>query len=456
MKKSLHKNFFIALLFVFIPNAVFLVLAWWLDVNRPTINFDYAMLALIVAVCPRWLALPIFVTFLFFDVLGVVRQVIPIVNVMDSFYLLSFIGVAPFFYQLAFLFSMLMFFILAGLLWRFYRSSSKEALVIVVNVLLGFYALKIFLLGASGDTYIKTNDAFIESQIVSAYEASSGSFVDGFSIDSGDVIERGLVPSATESWFDDPQSVGDKVLLVVSESWGVTDERVQNAVLSPLLNSSVVSDLSLEELNVSGVTVQGEVRELCRLRARHFNLKDVTDEFNGCLPAMYERLGYHTMAIHGAAGAMYGRRKWYPKLGFDKTVFFESKQWKKRCYSFPGVCDEELMKEVGAFFQGESPAFVYWLTLNSHIPYDRRDLSVDLLDCGSVGVLPSSKACSNLKLHYQFFYYLEKLLHERHMSGLRVIVVGDHDPPMLSDKDRKYFKKFRVPWIEFSRRGSGD
>lgn len=449
MAKVSWKECWIATLIVLIPNAIMYSLAFWVGVGRPAINFDYVVVALFVAVCPRWVTLPFFSLCLFLDALGLIRQIFPVVNVLDSLYLLGFIGVAPFPYQLAFVFSIVASLMLIALLWWGSTKTSRGALAIVVNVMLFVYVLKITFLGSAGATYRDVDDNFIASQAVSAYEASIGGFVSSFSVGEGEPFEEKLVKSATASWFNDPGKVGGKVLLIVSESWGVADNRIQDALLSPLRTSDRVKGFSQGELGTVGVTVQGELRELCRLRPRYFNLENVTKGFENCLPAIYQRLGGRTMAIHGATGAMYGRRNWYPRLGFEKTVFFENKQWEKRCYSFPGACDEELFSEVTDFFRGDQPAFAYWLTLNSHVPYDKRDLSVDFFDCKSVGVDPSSKACLNFKLHAQFFYYLEKALHKESMKGVRVLVVGDHEPPMIVGDDREYFEKSRVPWIEF-------
>lgn len=443
------KEIVVAILIIIIPNAIMYGVAFWVDVERPAINFDYVVVALFLAVSPRWVTLPVFAICLFLDALGVVRQIVPVVNVLDSFYLLGFIGVAPFQYQLAFVFSLVASLALIVLLGWWGTKTSKGALAIVVNVMLLVYVFKIIFLGSAGATYREIDDNFIASQAVSAYEASTGGFVSNFSVAGNDPFEEKRVKSATASWFDAPGKVGEKVLLIVSESWGLADYRVQESLLSPLRKSEQVKGFSQGELVTAGVTVQGELRELCRLRPRYLNLENVSEGFEQCLPAIFQRLGFRTMAIHGAAGAMYDRRKWYPRMGFDKTVFFENKQWEKRCYSFPGACDEELINEITNFFRGEGPAFVYWLTLNSHVPYDKRDLSVDVFDCEAVGVKASSRACFNFKLHAQFFYYLEKALHKDSMRGVRVLVVGDHEPPMLEEEDREYFERSKVPWIGF-------
>src|SRR5690606_39278501 len=47
--------------------------------------------------------------------------------------------------------------------------------------------------------------------------------------------------------------------------------------------------------------------------------------------------------------------------------------------------------------------FVYWLTLNSHAPYDPRDIQKDLFPCEQFKIAAQSEVCRNFKIHAQFF-----------------------------------------------------
>jgi len=444
------KELLVAFFLVLIPNGVMLGLALWVDVDRSYINFDYVFVALLLAICSRFLVVPVFICCFFLDALSLVRQIVPVVNVFDSLYLIGFIGVAPILYQVAFFFAMLVMVLLAWMVWRLALITNKKNLVIVVNIFLFLYVANIFFVDDAGATYRRSGGGVISSQAVHAYEASKGGFVLRFAGNSGAPFEDELVSGATDVWMENPDLAGQKVLLIVSESWGVAGDKIQDSVLAPLKNSEFVDGFSQGVLNFSGVTVQGELRELCALRPRHLNLESVRGEFAGCLPNRFKGMGFKTMAVHGAAGSMYGRRQWYPRLGFQTRIFFESKQWGRRCYSFPGACDSELSHEVVDFFRKNEKAFVYWLTLNSHVPYDERDLIVNSFDCMANGIEESSSVCRNLKLHSQFFFYLEKALHSKAMSGVEVVIVGDHEPPLFGDHERSFFDRSKVPWVRFS------
>src|SRR5690606_18895241 len=154
--------------------------------------------------------------------------------------------------------------------------------------------------------------------------------------------------------------------------------------------------------------------------------------------------GYRTTAIHGAAGMMYDRVRWYPKAGFEQLVFLESRPWPRRCYSFPGACDMDLMDEVRAGLTAEGKSFVYWLTLNTHSNFDLRDLQDDHFDCAAFGTESTRASCRNFKLQAQFFNGLAELLADKALQDMEVIVVGDHPPPILNREDfDQYFQDAR-------------
>ena len=72
---------------------------------------------------------------------------------------------------------------------------------------------------------------------------------------------------------------------------------------------------------------------------------------------------------------MFERQAWYPKVGFNKEIFGDQlvKRTKRVCGSaFKGACDADLAPVIEdpsrkASISGK-PRFIYWLTLNTHIP----------------------------------------------------------------------------------------
>ena len=182
----------------------------------------------------------------------------------------------------------------------------------------------------------------------------------------------------------------------------------------------------------------------------HFDLREVQTGFEDCLPNRLQAAGYATGAMHGATSLMYDRRHWYPRAGFQETVFFEDRIWPRRCYSFPGACDLDMLPVLEEFFSRPGKRFMYWLTLNTHAPYDLRDLRNSTVDCSAFNIPEDTESCRLIRLQSDFFNGLaDKLAHES-LKGVEVIIVGDHAPNMLNLKERdKDFRSSSVPWVRF-------
>jgi Sulfatase len=263
-------------------------------------------------------------------------------------------------------------------------------------------------------------------------------------------------PSAVQTvWPQGP--VASKVLLVIAESWGQPLEpswiRAQLEPLNQLLGEKLpLRDMSVGSVHALGVTAFAEFRELCGRLPTKLNLKEISRERVGdCLPSVLGDRGYRTTSVHGAAGSMYERQSWYPPLGFQTLLFSDQLTGKTqlRCHSFPGLCDRELTGAIRERFMADSPVFVYWLSLNSHIPYDARDLATEQPALCQVlnSHVSSDQLCHYHQLHRQFFEGLARLLSSPVMSGAEVLVVGDHAPPFNSTAARRAFASDRVPYV---------
>ncbi len=293
------------------------------------------------------------------------------------------------------------------------------------------------------------NTHIVGSQLISNMDYISSSFIQTYTM-TGDALQTTKINSSTIELFDYPNS-HDKVLLVVNESWGVTaNAAVQNDVLSPILDSPVVSRSEQNTLPFIGATIAGELRELCAKAPIHFNLKNQLEGFEDCLPNRYKDLGYNTVAVHGAIGFMYDRQYWYPRTGFQEMLFRDQglNIPESRCYSFPGNCDTDIAGRVVEKFATNDKLFLYWLTLNTHATYDTRDLETDLFDCRQYNIAADTADCRNLKLQKQFFYTLSQMIAGPAFSGTRVIVVGDHEPPFIEESSTVFISE-QVPTFEF-------
>ncbi|WP_144425102.1 sulfatase-like hydrolase/transferase [Acidovorax sp. MR-S7] len=257
----------------------------------------------------------------------------------------------------------------------------------------------------------------------------------------GKVVENKAAPS--------------KVLFIIAESWGrPNNEVILDAQIGIIKNSRAIRDVRVGTVHAIGATAFAEFRELCGKVPTKLNLEKISEEHLGeCYPRMLGRQGYKTISVHGAHGVMYDRLLWYPVVGFGEMIFKEVLpiSQDKQCYSFPGYCDENLFGMAGDKLNSAEKVFLYWLTLNSHMPYDRRDISKfreslcdDVFDAGYKDGL-----CNYHNLHVQFFEGLAKLVQRKELSGVEVVVVGDHPPIFGDDLSKGYFKMDEVPFLHF-------
>ncbi len=441
-------------LFLILPNAIFWGMRFWFDLGRPVFNLDYLFAGVLFAMGWSVLGSGLLVLLFAIDVMMLIGQVYPFLRLQDLIYLAGLLPEASGAFQLL---SALLLLSLAGLVIVSARKGRRANLVSVLSLL--NVALLSYGVHVHGNTdatekmWRQPRGVIVDSQGINFLESRMGGFVETFSLGGEPFVETGY-RGRTAGWESVPVSeLNPKLLLVVAESWGsFQDAGVQYEILAPILKKKPGFEwLEQGELKFQGATVAAEFRELCGLRPNHFNLKSVEAGFESCLPRRLRENGYATAAVHGAAGLMYDRVYWYPRAGFDELHFRETDGWASRCYSFPGVCDREIAREyIGPAFSGEGKKFVYWLTLNSHSIYDRRDLHGNFFDCAKHGIPLDTDVCRMAELHAQFFHDLAGILDDAFMQGVEVLIVGDHTPPLMETRDvGKYIKDGVVSWLHF-------
>ncbi|MCB4362600.1 hypothetical protein KIH07_02565 [Hydrogenophaga taeniospiralis] len=260
-------------------------------------------------------------------------------------------------------------------------------------------------------------------------------------------------PSAAKLVWGQKQ-LPPRVLFIIAESWGQPkDLSILEGQIQALRQSPHVKDLTLDRVHAVGATAAGELREMCGMIPTRLNFRKLTAEAVGdCLPAQLRKQGYSTIGIHGAHGFMYRRLLWWPEIGLKELIFKEAlPQTKPLCHSFPGYCDRHLFDIVRNRLSAEK-VFLYWLTLNSHMPYDRRDV-VDYREelCrGAFGAAYDEQLCNYQNLHVQFFEHLAKLAEDESMRGVEVVVVGDHAPIFNDEASRGHFERKQVSMLHFT------
>lgn len=442
-------------LIIVLPNLLPQIFSHYHGLVRPLINFDYVFVGVLAVFGFRLLGALLLVAFYLLDATVLALQVFPVIRVEDLLLLSRFILLSPSAYLWGILIAASWISLLVIGVWRLVGNFSRESGLIAFNAVIFLLIVQVYFLdeGRKGPWRYRNSEAVVASQALNYVDLTENSFISQLNSDD-QKVSPATYTGELAAWFrKKEEDFNSRVLLIVNESWGHdVNQEITNTILSPITSlTSKVADLQVGQASFSGMTLAAELRELCSAVPTSFGLRLVDTGFEKCLPNRLRAYGFDTYALHGASGLMYDRIYWYPKAGFSETVFFESKVWPKRCFSFPGACDLDMAEEIPVIFSGPGKKFVYWLTLNSHAVYDLRDLRTDTFDCGYFEVDDESMTCRNLKLQAQFFESIARLVVDPRMRGVTVRIISDHPPPIFDQKEfAKYFEYSTVPWLEFT------
>jgi len=269
-------------------------------------------------------------------------------------------------------------------------------------------------------------------------------------------------PSAANQTFGDmtiADKLPNKILFIISESWGLPyNIKILESQLNPLYKDNLIKKIKMGEVQTLGATVFGEFRELCEKIPSKLNFFNINEApLENCLPNVMRNKGYKTISMHAADETAYDRTNWYPVIGIDEMFFRKelSTMLKKgdrlHCYSFPGLCDDSLFTITHNILNSDEKVFLYWLTLNSHHPFDKRDIiNYNKNICERDFHLGYDEGlCNYHNMHFQFFNGLAKMIRSDNLSGVEVLIVGDHPPPLNSEIARSYFNPRKVPFLYF-------
>lgn len=279
---------------------------------------------------------------------------------------------------------------------------------------------------------------------------------------------RGLldrpVPAATTplfAAFAEGRPLPDRVVLIVLESWGVFRDPEVMAETTAALDSLALDSLYDVERGIVpeyGGTVRAELRELCRAHSATVRPDTALIPVEECLPALFGERGYTTIAMHGFRRNSFDREHWWPGLGFDSVFFRREMRAELRtdrtCGTvWEGVCDGDAGRFLEARLSGPpgdaSRRFVYWLSLNAHPPYpDLPEGDPDMRRCRErLGAKSRPALCAFLAWHDPAMEAVARLVARDADGRTAWIVVGDHPPRFRSPALQESVVPDSVPWI---------
>ena len=275
-------------------------------------------------------------------------------------------------------------------------------------------------------------------------------YVEGYAPDVGKFRPVASKQSAMNQLNELSQSsaMPDKLLLVVIESWGLARSEAENQFWRDLWRTPSLREIGAGSISFQGATLQAEFRELCDLLPQTLRIDDVPHA-DTCLPSRLRVQGWKTHAFHGASPRMYKRSDWYPQLGFEHMYFLpELMATGKLCANVPGTCDYSIVDRVIRTLHEPGRQFSYWMTLNSHTPYKLADLSsLGVTDHVCPLLQLEGARCAHAALLYDFMQSLKAAVLRNPVPGLRIVLVGDHEPKFFDANSRDSFIDNRVPYL---------
>ena len=243
------------------------------------------------------------------------------------------------------------------------------------------------------------------------------------------------------------------VMLVIVESMGQPRDPALRAELEKIWMRPELRDrfeMSHGTTAFFGSTTNGEMRELC---GRWGNYFAITHKDPSCLPAKLAAKGYRTTSYHAFTSSFFQRGAWYPLIGIQHSEFGTTleRRGAETCANvFVGACDRDIPKLIGQdLARAKQPQFVYWLTLNSHLPViESKQLGTE--KCGELGPKLDWKfpmICRLFALWDQTAQALAKEVNKPDFPPTDILIVGDHMPPFTRQASRLQFESTDIPWI---------
>jgi hypothetical protein len=249
----------------------------------------------------------------------------------------------------------------------------------------------------------------------------------------------------------------DRALLIMIEALGVLEAPDKQALVMQAFRDADLLrryDVEFGTTTYYGSTTAAEMRELCNSRASYLD-EGIGRDFT-CLPERLRKQRYRTVSLHNFTGTFFDRPSWYPKVGFDKSIFLEDLKplGLRECgVPFRGPCDIELVPLIAKQLrEAHEPIFLYWLTLTTHIPIAPGDAK-PLLGCEHRGgIIGQRDVCHMAELWIELFEALARMTAD--IPPTEILIVGDHAPPLWPRAGRMQFTPGKVPWIRLTPRVS--
>lgn len=232
-----------------------------------------------------------------------------------------------------------------------------------------------------------------------------------------------------------------KQALIILESWGLNSNLLKRMEqIEPIMQlNNYGYNVHLDSSLFFGGTSQAEVRELYNKSGEAY-YSVIQHGFSDIMGlAQYKnQAGYNTMALQSFSGYYSNGYHFRSSAGFNQIKefsFFKNGSTINYNNHYISVNDEVVFDYGIKQLSKENKAFLYIVTINSHLPFH------------------TQRGKSELESQYnrikEQFSYLAALLKKYPVDKL--VIVGDHPPPFLTESERSHYSSKFVPALIIER-----
>jgi hypothetical protein len=388
----------------------------FLNIDRPFLNLSYLIVPLL---CYRPLMFIVTIILLLLDIVYSVSlsgmSGIAIFGLMRQLPEAGLYGVALFS-----VFILIVSLVALASCYMFHKSSLVSALCAISLIVVPCYVYRL----ATGG-YISTVglpgvlvkralgmevDEFFYSRVMS-FESQYTAIADG------SFLKKNILPK------------DQKIISIVVESMGYPlNSKVRKYFEKKLYEGTDGRFSGFYKTPFSGVTINGEIRELCSQNMIGSVVQNVPQSAY-CLPRVLNAEGYYTVAYHNNSGRFYDRFLWYKDIGFMHFLdgdAIKSSGGYTPSHVYAGVDDETVASHIVKDLKDKNKFFAHWITMDAHAPYANAE-KLSNLNCGEFDV--NDLECNYLKLIDSTVASI--VLLSTQLPSAKIIVSGDHDPHFI-------------------------
>ncbi len=253
-------------------------------------------------------------------------------------------------------------------------------------------------------------------------------------------------------------SSGNQLVILV-ESWGIIKDTLLQGELVKIISNSFYKkgfNVSSGNSKYYGSTTAAGLRELLNASGSYsyfINKSSNKTKYISILDVKTNQ-GYDTYMFHPYTGEMFSRSKWWKNLG-AKNLFFRENYLIDNNFKaeevdedarFPSIKDDTFFDYLLQKTQKSKKKFVYYLTVNSHLPYTKIVSEHNPSSGFNIEKMPITNEAKFHLIHIKnLIEYFSQKIEANEWN--KILIIGDHTPPFSTLTDRNFYVDGKVPYL---------